>query len=249
MAIPSKNIIKLDSIGSTNSYIAGRAIDLPHATVVSTYKQTAGRGQRGNSWESQPNKNLSFSILLRPQNIIARQQFYISEAVSLAIVNTLRQYIITDKVAIKWPNDIYVNDFKICGILIENTLSGYNITQSIIGIGLNVNQHKFMSNAPNPISLIHFIHQESSLDNILEKLTDEIISTFDHYDTTQEFETLHKEYCENLWRNDGFYPYLTPDGSRFMARIANVASDGILTLIDTFNNSHSFAFKEVQALI
>lgn len=249
MAIPSKNIIKLDSIGSTNSYLASRAIDLPHATVVSTYNQTAGRGQRGNTWESQPNKNLSFSILLRPQNIIARQQFYISEAVSLAIVNTLRRYIKTDKVAIKWPNDIYVNDLKICGILIENTLSGYNIAQSIIGIGLNVNQREFLSDAPNPISIIHFIQQESSLDNILDEITDEIISTFNYYDSTQQFEQLHEIYQSSLWRNDGFYPYSTPDGSHFMARIANVAPDGILTLIDPSNNSHSFAFKEVQAII
>ena len=118
------NIIHLESVGSTNTYLAGRAVDLPHATVVSTYCQTAGRGQRGNSWESEPNKNLSFSVLLRPQNIIARQQFYLSEAVSVAIVKTLKRYISNHRVSIKWPNDIYVDDLKICGILIENTLCG-----------------------------------------------------------------------------------------------------------------------------
>ena len=130
-------------------------MELPHATVVSTYNQTAGRGQRGNSWESEPHKNLTFSVLLKPQHIIAREQFYISEIVSVAIVNTLRKYIIDQPIAIKWPNDIYVNDDKICGILIENTLSGYSISQSIAGIGININQQTFLSNAPNPISLIH----------------------------------------------------------------------------------------------
>ncbi len=249
MAIPSKNIIKLQSTGSTNSYLAGRAIDLPHATVVSTYNQTAGRGQRGNSWESEPNKNLSFSVLLRPKNIIARQQFYLSEAVSIAIVNTLKRHIPNQKVSIKWPNDIYVNDMKICGILIENTLSGYNISQSIVGVGLNINQQKFISDAPNPISLTHFTKITHSLDDILEKVTDEIVSTFDHYDSTQQFDTLHKEYCSKLWHKDGFYPYATPDGNRFDAQIADVAPDGIITLRDTNNVYRSFAFKEVAAII
>jgi BirA family biotin operon repressor/biotin-[acetyl-CoA-carboxylase] ligase len=249
MATPSKNIIQLESIGSTNSYLSGRACDLSHATVVSTYVQTAGRGQRGNTWESQPNKNLSFSVLLRPNNIIARQQFYISEAVSIAIVNTLRRYITNAEVAIKWPNDIYVGDMKICGILIENTLSGCNIAQSIVGVGLNINQREFLSDAPNPISLIHFTNSETSLDDILNEVTDEIISTFDHYDTSTQFDTLHDAYISMLWRRDGFHPYSTPDGTQFMARITNVAPDGILTLTDTHNTSRSFAFKEVQAIL
>lgn len=249
MAIPSKNIIKLDSIGSTNSYLAGRAFDLPHATVVSTYNQTAGRGQRGNSWESEPNKNLSFSVLLRPKNIIARQQFYLSEAVSIAIVNTLKRHIPNQKVAIKWPNDIYVNNLKICGILIENTLSGYNITQSIVGVGLNINQLKFLSDAPNPISIIHFTNTEISLESILDEVTDEIISTFDYYDSTQQFDTLHNIYLSMLWRKDGVYPYSTPDGSKFMASITDVAPDGIITLRDTNNTSRSFVFKEVSAVL
>ncbi|MBR5331744.1 MAG: biotin--[Muribaculaceae bacterium] len=243
------NIIHLDSIGSTNTYLAGRAIDLPHATVVSTYCQTAGRGQRGNTWESQPNKNLSFSVLLRPNNIIARQQFYISEAVSVAIINTLTRYITNHRVAIKWPNDIYVDDHKICGILIENTLCGMNISQSIVGVGLNVNQREFISDAPNPISIINYIDKELSLDDLLEEVTDEIVATFDHYDATQSFDTLHKEYCEKLWRNDGYYTYSTPQGEKFDARIADVAPDGILTLCDTQENSRSFAFKEVMAIL
>ena len=249
MQHPHKNIIKLDSTGSTNSYLAGRAADFPHATVVSTYVQTAGRGQRGNTWESEPNKNLSFSVLLRPTNIIARQQFYISEAVSVAIVNTLRRYITDHEVAIKWPNDIYVDDNKICGILIENTLSGINIAQSIAGIGLNINQQKFLSDAPNPISLIHYIGTVTSLDAILDEVTDEIITLFNHYDSTGQFDTLHSTYCSMLWRRKGLHPYSTPDGTLFMAQITNVAPDGILTLTDSNNTPHTFAFKEVQAIL
>ncbi len=224
-------------------------MELPHATIVATYCQTAGRGQRGNSWESEPNKNISFSILLRPNNIIARQQFFISEAVSVAIVNTLNRYISNHRVAIKWPNDIYVDDLKICGILIENTLCGSNISQSIVGVGINVNQRKFLSDAPNPISIIHYTNAEISLDDILCEVTEEILAIVNHYDTTQEFDILHKEYCENLWRNNGYYPYTTPNGEQFDARIENVAPDGTLTLCDTQNTSRSFAFKEVQAIL
>ena len=224
-------------------------MELPHATVVSTYNQTAGRGQRGNSWESEPHKNLTFSVLLKPQHIIAREQFYISEIVSVAIVNTLRKYIIDQPIAIKWPNDIYVNDDKICGILIENTLSGYSISQSIAGIGININQQTFLSNAPNPISLIHYINTPTSLEKILEEVTDEIISLFNHYNSTQEYDNLHDLYTSMLWRKDGYFLYSTPNGSPFLAKIENVAPDGILTLCDNLGNSHKFAFKEVQAII
>lgn len=249
MSIKYKSIIHLDSVGSTNSYLAAHASLLSHASVVSTYNQTSGRGQRGNSWESEPHKNLSFSLLLRPQHIIARQQFFISEAVSIAIVNTLRRHISNHKVSIKWPNDIYVDDSKICGILIENTLSGCNIAQSIVGIGLNINQRIFLSDAPNPISLIHCISAETPLDKILNEVTDEIISTFDHYDSTQQFDTLHETYISMLWRGEGFHHYSTPDGTQFMARISNVAPDGILSLTDTQGRTSTFAFKEVSAIL
>ena len=244
-----KNIIKLHSIGSTNSYLAGIAGDLPHASIVSTYNQTAGRGQRGNTWESEPGKNLSFSVLLRPHNIIAAQQFYISEAVSITIVNTLRQYITNHEVAIKWPNDIYVDDNKICGILIENTLSGINITQSIAGIGINIIQREFLSDAPNPISLIHYTGTETPLDTSLEEVSDEIISLFNYYDSTRRFDDLPSIYCSMTWRRKGFHPYITPNGYQFMARILYIEPNGILTLADTNNTPHSFAFKEVQAVI
>lgn len=243
------NIIQLPSVDSTNTYLSFRADELPHATVVSTYTQTAGRGQRGNSWESEPQKNLSFSVLLRPKNIIARQQFFVSEAVSIAIINVLRRHITSLPVTIKWPNDIYVNDSKICGILIENRLTGNRISQSIAGIGININQQQFISNAPNPISLINIIGKETPLDDILHEVTTEIVTLFNHYDTTCDFDSLHHIYTSMLWHNKGLHTYATPDGSRFEASIHNVAPDGILTLCDSHGNLRSFAFKEVQAIL
>ncbi|MDE6431375.1 MAG: biotin--[acetyl-CoA-carboxylase] ligase, partial [Duncaniella sp.] len=120
---------------------------------VSARRQTAGRGQRGNSWESAPGKNITMSILLRPEGLHPSRQFVISRAVSLAITGVLRRYMPASAVRVKWPNDIYVDDRKICGILIENVISSASIRQSVVGIGINVNQRRFLSDAPNPVSM------------------------------------------------------------------------------------------------
>jgi len=120
-------------------------------TTVIAERQTAGKGQRGNSWESEDCRNITFSFVLYPTFIEARRQFILSQIVSLSIKEELDQW--TEGISIKWPNDIYWNDKKICGILIENDLSGHHIGRSISGIGVNINQDVFRSNAPNPISL------------------------------------------------------------------------------------------------
>ena len=125
--------LKLSETKSTNSYLAGTASALPGGTVIYTYRQTAGRGQKGNSWESEDNKNLAFSYLLKSPHIEPSRQFFISEAVSLAVADMLSQYV-PEGISIKWPNDIYYRDQKICGILIENTLSGSHIGHSIISL-------------------------------------------------------------------------------------------------------------------
>ena len=127
--------IHLESIRSTNTYLAQNAEGAVHGTVVYADCQTAGRGQRGNSWESADFKNITMSMLLRPANVKPSCQFWLSEAVALAVVHTLDRYI-DNGVSIKWPNDIYWNDRKICGILVEHSLSGGKIDHTIAGIGL-----------------------------------------------------------------------------------------------------------------
>ena len=129
-------------------------------TVVAV-SQTAGRGQIGAFWESQPGQNLTFSLLLRPEFIKADQMFLVSKAISLGIVDYLNSF--GEEFKIKWPNDIYYKDKKICGVLIENQLMGSNIVYSIIGIGLNINQKEFISDAPNPISLYNIIGRKLDL--------------------------------------------------------------------------------------
>lgn len=143
-------IVWLDSCGSTNDALT--EIDgADHGTVAVCRRQTAGRGQRGNKWESEPGKNLTFSILLCP-DIEARSQFEMSMLVSLAVADFIDAVLGRRAAKVKWPNDIYVADGKICGILIENRLSGTMLERAVAGIGINVNQTVFRSGAPNPVS-------------------------------------------------------------------------------------------------
>ena len=135
---------------STNTYLQQLDADrhLPEGYIVYTDAQRAGRGQRGNSWESQPGKNLTFSLLLRPEHIPANQQFLLSQAVSLAVTDVLNRY--ASGFSIKWPNDIYWEDKKIAGILIENVLSGSTFARSIVGIGLNITRSVSSAMPPTP---------------------------------------------------------------------------------------------------
>lgn len=151
------NIIWLESVDSTNNEAKRRIDGLSDMSVIAAYEQTAGRGQREKIWLSDPGKNLTASIILKGEGPILNRvkpenQFVISEMISKTMVNLLADYGVVAR--IKWPNDIYVGDKKICGILIEHTLRGLSIIHSIIGIGLNVNQTEFDESLPNPTSLV-----------------------------------------------------------------------------------------------
>ena len=146
-------IIHIDETDSTNHWLKSHQLiaNSPEPTAIWADYQTAGRGCGTNTWESERGKNLLFSMLIHPENLPANKQFQISMAISLAIVDALGQLV--GDLSIKWPNDIYWRNGKIGGILIENTLKGNLIKESIIGVGLNVNQREFHSDAPNPVSL------------------------------------------------------------------------------------------------
>ena len=197
--------------------------------------QTAGRGCGTNRWESERGKNLLFSILIHPTELAATNQFHISMAVSLAICEALGQYI--GDLSIKWPNDIYWRNGKICGMLIENTLQGSTIKESIIGVGLNVNQRTFHSDAPNPVSL----WQISGLETDREQLLNDILHCLEHY----LYQDIKAQYRSLLYRRQGYHPYADQDGA-FMAEIINVEDDGHLLLRDDSGNDRRYAFKEVQ---
>lgn len=252
------NYIHLDETKSTNSYMAGIAATTEHGTVVYTDRQTAGRGQRGNSWESEPFKNVTMSILLRPENVAPNQQFWLSEISALAVERVLSKYI--GNVSIKWPNDVYYKDFKICGMLIEHSLSGGKINYTIPGIGINVNQRVFLSDAPNPISLANVLGHEVPTSEILDGLVDEILTMCDQL--PEKATEIHREFLSKLYRRDGFHEYqstirsasadglsVLEEGEHFQARIVNVHPDGMLDLMTTEGHIHTFAFKEVAFIL
>lgn len=250
---------------STSAVLAAMP-DAPHGTVVVTDRQTAGRGQRGNSWEAEPGANLTFSLLLRPQAIPAARQFELSMIVALEVAACVRRALAgtpdAPRVCVKWPNDIYAGDRKIAGILIENSLSGSGIERSIAGIGLNVNQRRFLSDAPNPTSIIHYTGTLTPLVPLLETLCTSILTALERYETaiaadsadtkapgseapgdshSKARETLLARYRAELWRGEGEHPFHEPGGATFRASIASIAPDGTLTL----STGKTYAFKEI----
>ncbi len=222
---------------------------LPSGTVIHTPEQTAGRGQRGNSWESETGRNVIFSMLLKKPAVAVANQFVISEAVSLALVEELSKY--ADGFTVKWPNDIYFKDRKICGILIEHSIMGTVINHTIIGVGINVNQSEFVSDAPNPVSLSQILGHEVSIDEVLHKVCEAIERRcgFGRYDELS-FTSLHKEYLSKLYRNDGnLHRFMLADGTVFEAKIADVEPTGMLVLEQECGARSTYAFKEVGYII
>ena len=172
----------LNTTDSTSLELRRRmsAEELPHGYCISADFQTAGHGQATNRWESEDGKNLLFSLLLRPIIIPAAEQFVITELVTLAIINVLQDYI-RQRITIKWPNDIYVGDKKLCGILIENALCGSTIDTCIVGIGININQELFVSDAPNPVSLKQLNGRDNDREEIFGEIYKNIIRYYDYY--------------------------------------------------------------------
>ena len=248
-------IIHIDETDSTNRWLQRSLGTVPSESfgedslgtvpnercVVAEY-QTAGRGCGKNTWESERGKNLTFSLLIHPEEIPASRQFHITEVVSVAMCDTLRQVLgPVHTVTIKWPNDIYVGNRKICGILIENRLQGTTIKESIIGIGLNVNQQEFTSNAPNPVSLYQLTGQEYDREAIL--------NTFlQAFDKAYESKTTCFTYREMLFMKDKDMLYKTKT-TCFTARLIDVMTDGRLLLVNQEGEKLLFAFKEVQFVI
>ena len=241
----------LKEIGSTNTYLQESDKDrlLPEGTIVYCDIQRSGRGQRGNSWESEPFKNLTFSLLLRPEHIPANRQFLLSEIVSLATVDVLNRY--ATGFSIKWPNDIYWHDKKIAGILIENVLSGSTFSRAIIGMGLNINQKNFYSDAPNPVSLKQITGQEHDRYEILSHILKRVqiyyngLQTEDSGTYTAE---ITARYARSLFRRRGFHPY-EDAGGKFSARLLRVEQDGRFVLEDENGKEREYLFKEVQYII
>ena len=231
-------VVHIEETDSTNRWMKenGTQKDM---VVVADY-QTAGKGCGSNSWESERGKNLLFSVMIHPEEIQAKNQFIITQTVSVALCKALENYI-SEPVEIKWPNDIYVGDKKICGVLIENRLQGRMIKDTIIGIGLNVNQTEFKSDAPNPVSIKQLTGKDTDREEVLRGFIDKL-------NECCESKTCIAEYKARLYRREGKHKFMKQN-TVFEASIVDVKDDGRLMLEDEKGVAHLFRFKEVTFII
>jgi len=238
------NIVELSDVDSTNSWIYDKfsGSKIKSGTVARSAFQQAGRGQRGNSWQSEPGANLLFSFLYQPVKFRAASQFRLSQTVSLAVVDWLLSF--SPNVFIKWPNDIYVGKKKITGILIENILVGEYINASVVGIGININQTDFSSDLPNPTSLALLTNKKFDLANALLDLLhcmDKRLIQFEK----KEFEKLNSDYTQHLLRfnKPGLF---VANGEQFEAQITKVLPSGEVVLQLNDGSIREYGFKEVS---
>ena len=165
-----QTVIRLDSVDSTNNFAANllSTTNVVEGTVIMTDCQSDGRGQRGAEWVSKPKENLTVSVVFHPSFLSPKYHFALNEVVSLALVDVLEEAGIKD-VSVKWPNDIYIGAKKIAGVLIENTISGNRLKNSIVGVGLNVNQTDFPKSL-SAVSMKTALYRDCSVEEVLEKV-------------------------------------------------------------------------------
>lgn len=238
-------IIRLDETDSTNNYLrAYRVAEGERMTVVQAEYQSAGRGQGVNVWESERGKNLTFSIKCRPKQLPAARQYVMLEAGALAVCDVLAEY--AGGMTIKWPNDIYCGDFKISGTLSECSVTSAGIRHCILGMGININQDRFVGNAPNPISLLNVRGCETDREKVLL----EVLERFDHYLSMVDagrYDAIDESYKSMLYRRTGFHLYEDGEGV-FEAEYADILTNGHLVLRRRDGMLSEYAFKEVKFL-
>jgi BirA family biotin operon repressor/biotin-[acetyl-CoA-carboxylase] ligase len=224
--IIAKKLIYLPSCHSTND-IAAELVreNFREGTVVITDHQTNGRGQRGNSWVTDPGLNLTFSVILKPSFIPVQNQFLLSKFVSLAVCAYLETY--SNEVKIKWPNDIYMGDQKLCGILIENSIQGMRIANSVIGIGININQTVFENDRAT--SLSQALKHPFSLHEEFVKIVHHLDALYFKSKTSRGIAEIDQDYLLNMYAYNQDRPFLV-NGSPVTARIKGVTSWGKLII-------------------
>ncbi len=235
-----------DELNSTNEYASQISFEpnIEEGFIVWTLNQTKGKGQKGNIWQSENAKNLTFSVILKPHKILPAKQFNLNMAVSLSLIDFLKSLLPENNVFIKWPNDIYVEKKKIAGILIENQIIGNEIENSIIGIGLNVNQNKFPNEIPNPISLNIISLINYNLNEILLKylpfLNNRIIQLYNI-----DFKKLKSDYLNCLLYFDELKQFKIKN-EIINAKIIDINEYGKLVLITDNQIIHECDLKEVE---
>lgn len=241
------SLILLDETSSTNEYASNLLKNqvVENFTTVSAFWQSMGKGQKGSSWESEAGKNLTFTIVTHPEFLPVSRHFMLSIIVSLAVTDFLSKETVDFR--IKWPNDLYHKKNKIGGILIENSISGAYFRDSLAGIGLNLNQLVFRSDAPNPVSLRMLTAREYNREDCLDKIVKYYINRFEEL-RHEKFHQLQETYYSRLLGYEEFLLY-EAKGKKFEARITEVKETGELGLTTREGVKSFFDFKEVRLLL
>ncbi len=246
--IVGSNIIKLQKVASTNNYankISCQTV-VKEGSVFYADFQTKGKGQNKNVWHSEKNKNILCSIVLYPDFLNIEYFFVLNQVISLGIIDFLIGYNVSD-CRIKWPNDIYINDKKICGILIENTLLGDTISKSIVGIGININQTDFPSDLPNPISLKNIINKSIAIEDGLETLAKCINLRYNQL-IDGDFLNLNNDYINLLYKRNILSAFLK-EGLEFKGTIQGVDKSGELIIKNGNGKTEQYQFNQVKYII
>jgi BirA family biotin operon repressor/biotin-[acetyl-CoA-carboxylase] ligase len=238
----------LEEVDSTNNELLRHVGDYANLSVVAAVTQTAGRGQRGNRWESAPGDNLTFSFILKPEGLPAREMMAVTCLATLAVRDALREEGVP--AVIKWPNDIYVGRRKICGMLVENGLDGPDIAWSVVGIGINLNQTEFPGAVLNPTSLKRLTGKDYDPVAFLEKLCRGIESRLAALDTEEGRNGLRAAYERDLFRKDSPATYRDlATGEEFTGIIRGITPEGLLRIEKAEGPEKTFGFKEISYIL
>lgn len=250
-------ITNLETTTSTNTYMHDLVnnkktitndlitIDVPEFYTVSSNFQTEGKGQKNNSWHSEPGKNMLLSTVVYPKDK-GEDQFNVNMKICLGILDYCKSNIAEEGFSIKWPNDIYYHDKKIGGLLIEHSIIGESILYTIIGIGLNINQTEFPEDLPNPISAAQICNYNFNLDECVRELLLNLSEKKKYYNKHPDL--LKKDYLSSLYRYKTWSKFQIKNET-LTASIEDVNKYGMLCLKDEANIKHECGFKEVSYII
>ena len=233
----------MEEVDSTNRFLIQLgSYDEEALTVAVADYQTAGKGQGTHVWESEAGKNLLFSLLVCPRWVPVRQQFLLSEAGALAIKEALDSY--AGGFSLKWPNDVYWNDRKISGTLIETSVDSRGIKRCVFGVGVNINQMQFLSDAPNPVSLAQIVGHEVDREEVLQKIIDAFLRYYELL-RRADYQDVSGIYHLSLYRRKGYHWYEDADG-KFEGAFVEVEDVGHLVLHDKKGVIRSYTFGEIK---
>lgn len=250
MKIEPRKIMTLDRVDSTNDYMLDKIksdIISEEGNIVVANEQTSGKGLDHNKWESEAGKNLLFSILLKPEFLKADQQFQLTKIISLAVHDFVRNYLPNERIKVKWPNDIYVGNKKIAGILINNTIKGKEIMYTVVGIGININQRNFSDEVSNPTSLWHYLNTDLKLDYCLKNVLSHIEKRYQQLKDNDSYQ-INFDYKKALYRLNDFNLFKYKE-SVISARIIGVTEYGQIKLLQKNGEEIICDLKEIEFLI